>query len=707
MPTYSPSHQYGQQQPHHHQFPHQAPPPPTLSRQSSASTLSTASGSHPIPRSHAPITQPPHLPPMSHHPQGMAMHHQQYPPSHHPQPPQVQHHISGYPPQIVATTTSTANTGNKGQLGHSRQSNQSASYMPLSPYHLQQHSHSYMLPSPGNPMHPSPSHHHQGYGMPIMAPPMHSLSSQQLLLPSIAGSGQLAHMNPPSSHKNRRSAGQSVTSSNPQVSVSNMSPMELMATAAANAAAQSMSRPRVSSQASPPTPMAANNSSGPTNRPRTRTPYIRFCMENRPVLRERHPDATFGELGRMLGLLWQQVSADDRAKYEQPLPDEIEKQLVHLQHQNQNQPMHRLVPNYEHDYEEEDDEEQRYEEENHAQPVASPLVPVKETKGKGIPKTNRIATLGKAIREGQLAEVSRESALASTGTLDDNTTVTEVEECDVEYGERNSFHDLAVAASATTEDSVISEVAGQSRSLQKKRRLSEPLTATSTASGTTDGRKGPRGKYKVKSARLNTTRTQGSVVVAPPTTTLYKAGRIVPTANPVLVPSYESMDQDNDIVNTVSNSSMSTPEKAVAHKAGKRNAPQTQSTEKQTAAIKDLPKLTKAQKKLLMKQQEALVAAGLPSNVIANLGWGMFSGNVGGDEEGEGGGQKEPKKKRKPSAFIVFAREQRRNVMEQYPSASFQEVGKILGLLWGQLPDDQKEKYVIASAHWNVETTVL
>lgn len=45
---------------------------------------------------------------------------------------------------------------------------------------------------------------------------------------------------------------------------------------------------------------------------RTPSPYILFCKEKRPELKEKHPNATFGEMGKMLGQMWGQM--DEKAK---------------------------------------------------------------------------------------------------------------------------------------------------------------------------------------------------------------------------------------------------------------------------------------------------------------------------------------------------------------------------------------------------------
>lgn len=45
---------------------------------------------------------------------------------------------------------------------------------------------------------------------------------------------------------------------------------------------------------------------------RTPSPYIVFCSEKRPELKAANPNASFGELGKMLGQLWGQL--DEKAK---------------------------------------------------------------------------------------------------------------------------------------------------------------------------------------------------------------------------------------------------------------------------------------------------------------------------------------------------------------------------------------------------------
>ena len=50
-----------------------------------------------------------------------------------------------------------------------------------------------------------------------------------------------------------------------------------------------------------------------------------------------------------------------------------------------------------------------------------------------------------------------------------------------------------------------------------------------------------------------------------------------------------------------------------------------------------------------------------------------------------------PKVKRAPSAYIVFCTEKRTEAKISNPDASFGELGKILGKMWGQLDEEGKE----------------
>lgn len=46
---------------------------------------------------------------------------------------------------------------------------------------------------------------------------------------------------------------------------------------------------------------------------RAPSPYINFCSEQRPKLKEANPDAGFGELGKLLGEQWKKLSESEKA----------------------------------------------------------------------------------------------------------------------------------------------------------------------------------------------------------------------------------------------------------------------------------------------------------------------------------------------------------------------------------------------------------
>jgi len=48
---------------------------------------------------------------------------------------------------------------------------------------------------------------------------------------------------------------------------------------------------------------------------RAPSPYINFCSEWRPKTKAENPDATFGELGKLLGEKWKTLSESEKAKY--------------------------------------------------------------------------------------------------------------------------------------------------------------------------------------------------------------------------------------------------------------------------------------------------------------------------------------------------------------------------------------------------------
>lgn len=49
-----------------------------------------------------------------------------------------------------------------------------------------------------------------------------------------------------------------------------------------------------------------------TKSKRAPSPYILFCSEKRPQIKISHPNATFGETGKILGQMW--AALDDKQK---------------------------------------------------------------------------------------------------------------------------------------------------------------------------------------------------------------------------------------------------------------------------------------------------------------------------------------------------------------------------------------------------------
>ena len=48
----------------------------------------------------------------------------------------------------------------------------------------------------------------------------------------------------------------------------------------------------------------------------THFPSTPARAQERPHLKEKHPEATFGDLSKLAGEAWKAISAEDRAKYE-------------------------------------------------------------------------------------------------------------------------------------------------------------------------------------------------------------------------------------------------------------------------------------------------------------------------------------------------------------------------------------------------------
>lgn len=50
-----------------------------------------------------------------------------------------------------------------------------------------------------------------------------------------------------------------------------------------------------------------------TKTKRAPSPYINFCTEERPKIKEANPSATFGELGKLLGEKWKKMPDSEKA----------------------------------------------------------------------------------------------------------------------------------------------------------------------------------------------------------------------------------------------------------------------------------------------------------------------------------------------------------------------------------------------------------
>ena len=80
---------------------------------------------------------------------------------------------------------------------------------------------------------------------------------------------------------------------------------------ASKASARGVSKPKASAAAKPkPTDLKPKVKKTPSA-------YILFCTAKRPEVKTNHPEATFGELGGLLGKMWTAMDATAKAPYEQ------------------------------------------------------------------------------------------------------------------------------------------------------------------------------------------------------------------------------------------------------------------------------------------------------------------------------------------------------------------------------------------------------
>ena len=62
-------------------------------------------------------------------------------------------------------------------------------------------------------------------------------------------------------------------------------------------------------------PLVTGGAAETTKPKRELSPYIKYCKEQRPQIIQKDPKATFGEIGKMLGEQWKNMSAKDKEKY--------------------------------------------------------------------------------------------------------------------------------------------------------------------------------------------------------------------------------------------------------------------------------------------------------------------------------------------------------------------------------------------------------
>lgn len=65
----------------------------------------------------------------------------------------------------------------------------------------------------------------------------------------------------------------------------------------------------------PPKAAKSDSKAAKAEKPKSKrapSPYILFCSEKRPGIKVSHPNATFGETGKILGQMW--ANLDEKAK---------------------------------------------------------------------------------------------------------------------------------------------------------------------------------------------------------------------------------------------------------------------------------------------------------------------------------------------------------------------------------------------------------
>lgn len=55
---------------------------------------------------------------------------------------------------------------------------------------------------------------------------------------------------------------------------------------------------------------------------KAKSAYLFFSTENRPVIKAQNPDATFGDLGKLVGAAWKKADKETKAKYQKMNEDD-------------------------------------------------------------------------------------------------------------------------------------------------------------------------------------------------------------------------------------------------------------------------------------------------------------------------------------------------------------------------------------------------
>lgn len=65
----------------------------------------------------------------------------------------------------------------------------------------------------------------------------------------------------------------------------------------------------------PPKAVKSDSKAAKAEKPKSKrapSPYILFCSEKRPEIKISHPNATFGETGKLLGTMWANLDAKSK-----------------------------------------------------------------------------------------------------------------------------------------------------------------------------------------------------------------------------------------------------------------------------------------------------------------------------------------------------------------------------------------------------------